>query len=179
MLLTKNVTSMLKKEKKDEIEELCTVAQRYLEASQALTVIGKQLCDSLIKVSSSTQSHDVGKALNEVAQHQKQTFLQRAKENDMLRKGVIQATQAAQKSQTQDVKKFEKKLANAGNAIGKQIKRQENVARKLRGRGDAGQRATQQLQSLKGQRDKVWFLLFRKFVFVVSLSSIVSKTKGF
>jgi hypothetical protein len=72
----------------------------------------------------------------------------------MLRKSV-QTIQSNQKNDSQDVKKFEKKIANADATIGKQIKRQEQITRKLRGRGDAGARATGQLQSLKAQRDKV------------------------
>ena len=76
---TLRVVEALKKTRRDEIEELNEVATLYLEASQNLTVIGKQLCDALLKISSSTQNHDVGEALKDVALHQKQMFLQRAR----------------------------------------------------------------------------------------------------
>jgi hypothetical protein len=153
VLLTKNCCEALKKTRREEVDELVQVANTYLEASAQLAVLGKQLCDALIKVSASTQSNDVGEALKEVAQYQKQLFLQRANENDMLRKGVIQATVDASKQDLVDLLSFEKRQKNALKAMDLKLKKEEAIARKLGGRGDVGEQAKQRLMNMVRERD--------------------------
>ncbi len=153
VLLTKNCCEALKKARRDEIDELVQVSTAFLEASAQLAVLGKQLCDALIKVSASTQSNDVGESLKEVAQYQKQLHLQRANENDMLRKGVIQAMVDASKQDLVDVLGFEKRQKNALKAMDLKLKKEEAIARKLGGRGDVGEQAKQRLMNMVRERD--------------------------
>jgi hypothetical protein len=153
VLLTKNCAEALKKSRREEVDELVSVANTYLEASSQLAVLGKQLCDALMKVSASTQSYDVGEALKEVAQYQKQLFLQRANENDMLRKGVIQAMGDAGKQDLVDVLGFEKRQKNALKAMDLKLKKEEAIARKLGGRGDVGEQAKGRLMNMVRERD--------------------------
>jgi hypothetical protein len=153
VLLTKNCAEALKKSRREEVDELVSVANTYLEASAQLAVLGKQLCDALMKVSASTQSYDVGEALKEVAQYQKQLFLQRANENDMLRKGVIQAMSDAGKQDLVDVLGFEKRQKNALKAMDLKLKKEEAIARKLGGRGDVGEQAKGRLMNMVRERD--------------------------